>query len=68
MFALVTSASDSVAAAIPSFTSRFNFMLPLIVVLLIVMFFLLIKSYTMEHPAPDGKAGRPAPNPRKRIR
>ncbi len=68
MLALVTSAADSVAVAIPSFTSRFNFMLPLIVVLLIVMFFLLIKSYALEHPAPERKTSRPPANPRKRIR
>lgn len=68
MLALLTSAPDSVAAAIPSFTSRFNFMLPLIVVLLILMFFLLIKSYTIEHPAPEGKAGRSTAGTRKRIK
>lgn len=59
MFAIMTAATDSVATAIPSFTDRFNFMLPVIVVLFIVMFFLLIKSYTLEHPAPERKTRRP---------
>lgn len=68
MYALITTAGDSVAAAIPSFTSRLNFMLPLIVVLMIVMFFLLVKSYTLEHPAPERKAGRPANARRKPIK
>lgn len=43
-----TSANDSLAASIPSFAQRFNFTLPLIVVLLILMFFLLLKVYTRE--------------------
>ncbi len=43
-----SSARDSLAANIASFSQRFNFTLPLIVVLFIFMFFLLLKSYTME--------------------
>jgi hypothetical protein len=54
MFALVLdAAADSLASAIPSFTDRFNFALPLIVVLLIVMFFLLIKVYALENQPHD---------------
>ncbi|MCL4540423.1 MAG: hypothetical protein M1378_12645 [Bacteroidetes bacterium] len=68
MLAFMSTAQDSVTAAIPSFTSRFNFMLPLIIVLLILMFFLLIKSYTMEHPAPEGKTGPSASTPRKQTK
>ncbi len=49
----LNAAADSLASAIPSFTERFNFALPLIVVLLIVMFFLLIKVYALENQAPD---------------
>lgn len=61
----LVSAQDSLAVAIPSFTDRFNFMLPMIVVLLIVMFFLLVKSYTMEHPASEE---RQSSRPRKKIK
>ncbi|MCL5020460.1 MAG: hypothetical protein M1339_02100 [Bacteroidetes bacterium] len=50
MFAVILQAGDSLAVAIPSFSDRFNFALPLIVVLLMVMFFLLLKVYTLEHP------------------
>lgn len=43
-----SSASDSLAASIPPFSQRFNLTLPLIIVLFILMFFLLLKSYTQE--------------------
>lgn len=65
MLGALVSASDSLAAAIPSFTDRFNFMLPVIAVLLIVMFFLLVKAYAIEHPASEQKSRA---LPRKKIR
>ncbi len=68
MLAMITTAADSVAAAIPSFTERFNFMLPVIVVLLIIMFFLLIKSYTLENPPTAQKADRIPTGGRKPIK
>lgn len=65
VIAALMSAQDSLAEAIPSFTHRFNFILPLIVVLLIVMFFLLVKSYTLEHPVSEQERHS---RPRKKIR
>lgn len=59
MIAFILNAADSVASSIPSFTQRFNFALPLIVVLLIVMFFLLLKVYEIEHSAPDSGKNDP---------
>ena len=61
MLAAILQAADSLAVSIPSFSNRFNFALPLIVVLVIVMFFLLLKVYTLEHPESEQRA-----NPRKR--
>lgn len=46
---LQSAAEDSMAAGIPSFTDRINFTLPLIVILFIITFFLLLKSYTSEN-------------------
>ncbi len=61
MFTLMLdTAADSLAASIPSLTNRVNFALPVIVVLLIVMFFLLIKVYAIENEAP-GRSGRKPP-------
>jgi hypothetical protein len=48
MIAFLLQVSDTLSAKIPSFTDRFNFTLPLIVVLFILMFFLLLKSYESE--------------------
>ncbi len=45
---LQSAAEDSLAASIPSFTDRINFTLPLIVILFIIMFFLLLKSYESD--------------------
>lgn len=44
----IIQAEDTLSAKIPSFTERFNFTLPLIVILVIIMFFLLLKSYESE--------------------
>jgi len=48
MTAFLIQVADTLSAKIPSFTDRFNFTLPLIVVLLILMFFILLKSYESE--------------------
>lgn len=40
--------ADTLSVTIPSLTDRFNFALPLIVVLFILMFFLILKSYESE--------------------
>lgn len=64
MVAAILQAADSLAASIPSFSDRFNFALPLIVVLIIVMFFLLLKVYTLEHPEPEERAN---PGQRRKI-
>ncbi len=65
MFAFfLDTAADSLASAIPSFTERFNFALPLIVVLLIVMFFLLIKVYSLENDASNGSGKKSLPGKR----
>ena len=53
MFAAILQTADTLATSIPSFSQRFNFTLPLIVVLVILMFFLLLKSYNPEHTASD---------------
>ncbi|MCL5267257.1 MAG: hypothetical protein M1469_04025 [Bacteroidetes bacterium] len=45
---------DSSAIKIPSFTDRLNFALPIIVILLIVTFFLLLKSYSMNNASTPG--------------
>ena len=41
---LLIQVEDSLSTKVPSFTDRFNFTLPLIVILFIIMFFLLLKS------------------------
>ncbi len=46
-----TVAQDSSALTIPSLTDRLNFTLTIIVLLLIVMFFLRLKAYTMRNDA-----------------
>ncbi len=61
MLAAILQASDSLSAAIPTFSDRFNFALPLIVILLILMFFLLLKSYISDHQPPEQ---RPSDKPR----
>jgi hypothetical protein len=40
--------ADTLSTTIPSFTDRLNFALPLIVLLLILMLFLMLKSYESE--------------------
>ncbi len=51
-------AADSLASQIPSFSDRLNFSLPLIAVLLVVSFFLLLKSYTVERGGKEDVPGR----------
>ena len=65
MLAAILQAADTLATAVPSLSARFNFALPLIVVLIILMFFLLLKSYTLDHPPSEKKS---AERPRKIIR
>ncbi len=43
--------NDSTALKIPSFTDRLNFTLPVIVILFMVMFFLVLKSYAINNAA-----------------
>lgn len=46
MLGLLIQAEDTLSTNIPSFSDRFNFAVPLIVILFIIMFFLLLKSNT----------------------
>ncbi len=55
MIGFLLQSVDSLAASIPSFSDRFNFTLPLIALLLIVMFLLLLKSYSSEGKASSGE-------------
>lgn len=48
MIAFLFQAADTLSMNIPSFTERFDFTLPLIVLLFILMFFLLLKSSESE--------------------
>lgn len=46
IIALVVQVADSLSIKIPSFTDRLNFTIPLIAILVIIMLFLLLKTYT----------------------
>lgn len=48
MTAFLLQAADTLSMNIPSFAERSNFTFPLIVLLLILMFFLLVKSFESE--------------------
>jgi len=48
MLAFLLQTADTLKVNLPSFTDRFNFAVPLIALLLILMFFLLIKSFQTE--------------------
>jgi hypothetical protein len=65
MLAAILQTADTLTTAVPSFSVRFNFAIPLVVVLIILMFFLLLKSYTFDHPESEEKS---AERPRKSIR
>ncbi len=65
MLAAILQTADTLVTAIPSFSVRFNFALPLIVVLVILMFFLLLKSYNLDHPVSEEKNSA---RPRKIIK
>jgi len=48
MAAFILQAADTLSTKIPSFTDRFNFIIPLIAILFLLMFFLLLKSSDPE--------------------
>ncbi len=59
MIAALIQAADTLTALVPSFSERFNFTLPIMVILFILMFFLLLKSYSTGQSLPDhDSAGR----------
>ncbi len=60
MLAETIQAVDTLSRAIPSFSDRFNFILPLVVLLIILMFFLLVKSYSSGHETSDRKNADPS--------
>jgi len=45
---LLLQVADTLSVKIPSFTDRFNFTLPLIIVLFILMLFLMLKAYAQQ--------------------